>query len=175
MIVTLTGRDSNIEEIVDRYNEEVEEGIIEPELVSLLDIDDFTMRGEILSYREGEKFEGVMRYNFIPGDVLEYVISSKVGVLKNEHDDIFHAVKIADLEGIDDYDSETKMAYISVIESFRRGVGRELIEELQDDMDIGGIIAVPYMNVIGFYDKLGFRETDWFMYRGEEPLMLWTP
>ena len=147
-IQVLTHKDQKaLEALAREYTQQIDKRIIRPELITELVIEGFHgHRGVIVAKSASGNIEGVLSYElFMPKNVYEF--ESKLPKMAGEEivdgsGRVYEKAPLSRFKGLRNYTFTKALALLGLIESFRKGTGRKLVETLKSLPNIEGIFIL---------------------------------
>ena len=161
-----------LEDFIREYNEQLKRGIIQSDLTYELSITEFSEHGKRLLVAKEGAIAGLATYNL--GELEDLLGTSGIFT-----DDILdkegkgYTLPLSELPGLRTLNGSIAM-YLSMIESFKKGTGRIIVQELMNFQESEGIFLEPVFGASLFFKKLGFQETGVYIADEEKPLLVWT-
>lgn len=177
-IQVLTHEDQKgLESLTREYARQINQGIISPELITELVIEGFHGdRGIIVAKSISGNIEGVLSYElFMPKSAYEF--ESEFPKMAGEkivdgNDRVYGKAPLSKFRGLRNYTFSEALAWLGLIESFRKGTGGELVETLKSLPNIEGVFIL-YATALSFFKKAGFRESSLYVNDYNNPIMVW--
>lgn len=178
-IQVLTHEDQKgLEALARDYSRQINDGIIRPELITELVIEGFYgARGIIVAKSFSGNIEAILSYElFMPENVHEFelefpklageqIVNRCGRAYKNTPPSLFI--------GLRNYTFDEALAWLGLIESFRKGMGSKLVETFKSLPNIEGIFVLFPTDAVDFYKKLGFRKSGLYVADDSNPIMVW--
>jgi len=169
-----------LEALFKEYESQIMERKITPELIVSMELSDIGPNDGFIVAREiDEPLLGILQYQLTRPQSFEEFDSQfwehfRTDIVDNNGNP-YRNMNLSVRTGFRKYNFNEDFAYIEEMESFQRekGVGRTLVDSLMSWENVGGIYLQSDSEVVGFYEKMGFKHSGLHFEEVELPIMVW--